>query len=197
MLVFALNWLCYLVSLYRGAHALSLYRQRRLWCGYNPRRMKRRCSELNTEVTFHRNPASLAYSTRTRCSGRCTSPCSSPWARPGPMTRSHIAGEPCGSRIDKLPSISWLNSKTSLFLWLAWWIKLVPGSFNVKPWSGLVLKKSFEWHALFWRKRALTECSPRASSYLKQKVKGSWIFIVGKTKNLFWGYIPCSPWASF
>jgi hypothetical protein len=31
------------------------------------------------------------------------SPCSSPWARPGPMTRSHIAGKPYRSCVDKLP----------------------------------------------------------------------------------------------
>jgi hypothetical protein len=36
-----------------------------------------------------------------------------------------------------------------------------------------------------WRSLLLTECSPRASYYLEQKVGGSWIFIVGKTKNLF------------
>jgi hypothetical protein len=54
-----------------------------------------------SEVTFHRNSASLAYSTRIRCSRRRTSPCFCPWARPGPTTRSHIAAEPCGSCIDK------------------------------------------------------------------------------------------------
>ena len=46
-----------------------------------------------------------------------------------------------------------------------------------------------EWCALFWRKTALTECSPRASCYLKQKVGGSWIWVVQRTKNLFWGYV--------
>jgi len=110
--------LCYVVSHYRGAHGLSLYRQIRLWCDYNPSRIQRRCPELNTEGTFHRNPASLAYSTRIRCSRRCTSSRFCPWARPGPMACSHIAGEPCGPRIDKPPSILWLNSKTSLFIWL-------------------------------------------------------------------------------
>ena len=32
--------------------------------------------------------------------------------------------------------------------------------------------------AFFWRKSALTECSPRASCYLEQKVGGSWIWVV-------------------
>jgi hypothetical protein len=31
---------------------------------------------------------------------------------------------------------------------LAWWNKSGSGSFEVKPWSGPVLKKSFKWHAL-------------------------------------------------
>jgi hypothetical protein len=62
---------------------------------------KKRCPKLNTEVTFHRNSASLAYSTRIRCSERYTSPCFCPWARPGLTTCSHIAIEPCESRIDK------------------------------------------------------------------------------------------------
>jgi hypothetical protein len=33
-------------------------------------------------------------------------------------------------------------------------------------------------------KKALTECSPRASCYLEQKVRGSWTLVVEKTKNL-------------
>jgi hypothetical protein len=65
----------------------------------------------------------------------------------------------------------------------AWWTNLVSGPFDVKPWSGPILKKSFKWHALCWRKSALTECSPWASCYLKQKVGGSWILIVEKTKK--------------
>jgi hypothetical protein len=79
------------------------------------------------------------------------------------------------------------------FSGFAWWIELGPGSFDVKPWSGPVLKKSFGWRAFFRRKSTLTECNPRASCYLEQKVGGSWIFIVGKTENLIWGYVPCSP----
>jgi hypothetical protein len=72
-----------------------------LWCGYNPSWIQRRCPELDTEVTFHRNPASLAYSTRIQCSGCYTSPCSSLWVRLGPTTHNHIVGEPCGSCIDR------------------------------------------------------------------------------------------------
>ena len=49
--------------------------------------------------------------------------------------------------------------KPPCFPGFAWWIKLGPGSFDVKPWSGRVLKKSFEWRALFQRKSALTECT--------------------------------------
>jgi hypothetical protein len=70
------------------------------WSGYNPSRIQRRCHELNTEATFYRNPASLAYSTRIRYCERCTSSCSSPWVRLGPMVHSHITGDPCGSSID-------------------------------------------------------------------------------------------------
>jgi hypothetical protein len=79
----------------------------------------------------------------------------------------------------------------------AWWIRLVSGPFDAKPWSGPVLKKSFKWCVLFQRKRALTECSPRAYCYLEQKVRGSSTLIVEKTKKLFLGYVPCSPRASF
>jgi hypothetical protein len=83
--------------------------------------------------------------------------------------------------------------RSPCFSGFAWSIKLGLGSFEVKPWSGPILKKSFEWRVLFWRKSALTECSPQASCFLEQKAGGSWIFIVVKTKNLIWGYVPCSP----
>jgi hypothetical protein len=71
-----------------------------LRCDYNPSQIQRRCPELNTEGLFHRNLASLAYSTRSRCSRHCTSSCFYPWARPGPMACSHIAGEPRGSHVN-------------------------------------------------------------------------------------------------
>jgi hypothetical protein len=164
-----MSWWCY-------AHAMLSAKWGKitpgvLQCGYNPSRIQSRCPELDTEVTFYRKPASLVYSTRIRCSGCYISPSSTSWARLGPTTRIHIVGEPCGSRIDKSPSISWLNSKTSF----------IPGSFDVKSWSGLVLMKSF----------------PRASCYLEQKVGGSWTLVVEKTENLFSGYVLCSPRASF
>ena len=52
-------------------------------------------------------------------------------------------------------------------------IWLVPGSFcrNVLKWSAL--RKSFGGVRFFEEKSALTECSPRASCYLEQKVGGS------------------------
>jgi hypothetical protein len=76
-------------------------------------------------------------------------------------------------------------AKPPCFFGLTWWNKPGPDSFEEKPWNGLFLKKSPEWGALFQRKRALTECSPWASCYLRQKVGGSWILIIGKTKKLF------------
>ena len=40
------------------------------------------------------------------------------------------------------------------------------------------VEEVFWWRALFRRKSALTECSPRASCYLEQKVGGSWTFML-------------------
>jgi hypothetical protein len=59
--------LCCIVSCYRGAHNLSLYIGRE-GCGAVTILVgsKKRCPELNTKVSFHRNPASLAYSTQIR-----------------------------------------------------------------------------------------------------------------------------------
>jgi hypothetical protein len=67
---------------------------------YNPSRIQGRCFELNTEGTFHRGSASLAYSTWSRCSRRCTSSRFYLWARPGSTARSYIVGEPYGSCIN-------------------------------------------------------------------------------------------------
>jgi hypothetical protein len=145
------------------------------------------CPELNTEGTFHRKPASLAYSTRSRCSRCCTSSRFYPWARPGPMVCSHIVAEPYGSHLDKPPSISWLNSKASLFPRLC---------LENQAWSGFFRREAMKWSyleevswvtcTLFVEKIALSiKCSPWASCYLEQKVRGSWFLIVEKTKNLF------------
>jgi hypothetical protein len=108
------------------------------------------------------NLASLAYSIRIRCSGCYTFPSSSSWARPGSTTHSHIVGEPYWSRIDKPPSISWLNSKTSF----------ISGSFDVKPWSGLVLMKSFKWRALFQRKTHSLSVAPEPLAIWNKKLEG-------------------------
>jgi hypothetical protein len=73
-----LRWNDYVVlSLVTGVPTPSLYIDRE-GCGAVTILVgsKRRYPKLNTEVTFYRNPASLAYSTRIRCSGCCTSPCS-------------------------------------------------------------------------------------------------------------------------
>jgi hypothetical protein len=155
-----------------------------LWRGYNPSQIQRRCPKWYIEVTFHRDPASLACSTRIRCSENYTSPWSSMWARPGPMARSHIAREPCGSRIDKSPSISWLNSKTSLFLWLCLMNQVYSGFFRCEA-----LKWSY-FEEVFWVTCAFSfeekvhslSVAPRASCYLEQKVGGSWI-LIKKLKN--------------
>jgi hypothetical protein len=134
---------------------------------------KRRCPELNTEGTFHRNPASLAFSTLVQCSRCCTSCCFCSRARPGPMACSNIAGEPYGSCLNKPLSISWLTSKAFLFLRL-WLVN--------RAWSRFFRREAFKWSCLkevFWvmcsflKKKALSECSPRASGYLEQKVGGS------------------------
>ena len=49
----------------------------------------------------------------------------------------------------------------------------------MSPWSSLLGDVRF-----FKEKSALTECSPRASCFLEQKVGGSWIWVVQKTKNI-------------
>jgi hypothetical protein len=111
------------------------------------------------------------------------------------QTRSSpfLAGYPVGPASTSPRAFHGWTWRSSCFSGFVWRIKLSPGSFKVKPWSGPVLKKSFEWRALFQRKITLTKCSPQASYYLEQKVGGSWIFIVGKTENLIWGYVHCSP----
>jgi hypothetical protein len=111
------------------------------------------------------------------------------------QTRSSpfLVGYPVGPTLTSSRAFHGWTRKPPCFFGFAWWIKLVPGSFDVKPWSGPVLKKFFERCALFQRKRAFTECSSRASCYLEQKVGGSLIFIIRKTRNLFWWYVPCSP----
>ena len=64
--------------------------------------------------------------------------------------------------------------------------------FVVSPWSSFVLKKSSWWRALFFReKSALTECSPRASCCLEQRVGGSWVWFVRGTEI----FSCCSLWA--
>jgi hypothetical protein len=52
------------------------------------------------KVLFFRSPASLAYSTWIQYSSCYTPSYFGSWARPEPTTYSHIAREPCGSRID-------------------------------------------------------------------------------------------------
>ena len=100
------------------------------------------------------------------------------------------------------PLAIWNKELEDLVLKLLWFnvcrwkrtrIWLVPGSFCCKVLKWSALKKSFLWCALFWRKSALTECSPRASCYLEQRVGGSWIWVVQRTENFPW----CSPWAFF
>jgi hypothetical protein len=138
-------------------------------------RSTERCPELHTGGTFHRNPPSLAYSTRIPCSRCCTSSRFCSWARLGPTVRSSFDGEPYGSRIDKPLSISWFNSEAFLFPWLC----LANQAGRVLSiWS---LEVVLSWRSSlsdvrFFEKSALTECSPRASCFLEQIVGGSWIF---------------------
>jgi hypothetical protein len=153
-----------------GKHIVFFFKNALLWCGSNPNRIQRRCPELNTGDTFHKNPASLAY---IRCSGCYAFPYFCPWARPGPMTCNHIAGEPCGSRIEKPPSISWLNSKASLFLRLCLMNQACSGFFLT--WSlevVLSLKKSFEWRAFFQRKRALMSVALEPLAIWNKRLEG-------------------------
>jgi len=80
--------------------------------------------------------------------------------------------------------------------------------FIVSPWSGLSWRSLLGDMRFFEEKSALTECSPRASCYLEQKVRGSWILCCLKTPvlkkssewcALFWrksALTECSPRAS-
>ena len=63
---------------------------------------------------------------------------------------------------------------------LAIWNKELEGLWILCCFKIADLKKSFEWCALFWKKSALTECSPRASCYLEQGARGSWILCCSK-----------------
>jgi hypothetical protein len=101
----------------------------------------------------------------------------------GPWLVVASLGNPVGPASTSLRAFCGWTRRLPSFCVLSTW----------KPWSGPVLKKSFQWRVIFRRKNALTECSPRASCYLKQKVRGSWILVVEKTKNLFLGYVPCNP----
>jgi hypothetical protein len=113
------------------------------------------------------------------------------------QTRSSpfLVGHPMGLALTSLRAFHGWTRRLPCFSGFAWWIKFGPGPFEVKPWSGPVLKKSFEWRALFRRKGALTECSPRASCYLEQKFRGSWIFVVGKIEKSHLRICTLQPWA--
>jgi hypothetical protein len=89
------------------------------------------------------------------------------WARPGPTASSSTDEEPCGSRIDKPPSVSWLNSKAFLFLQVLLGETSLIRVLSKRNLEVVLLEKSSS------DVRALPECSPRASCYLKQKVGGS------------------------
>jgi hypothetical protein len=112
-------------------------------------------------------------------------PLLAPICGPGQGPRLVVAslGNPVGPTSTSLRAFHDWTRRLPLFWVLSTW----------KLWSGPVLKKSSQWCAIFRRKNALTECSPRASCYLEQKVRGSWILVVEKTKNLFLGYVPCNP----
>ena len=56
--------------------------------------------------------------------------------------------------------------------------------FVVRPWSGLSWRSLLGDVCFFEEKSALTECSPRASCYLEQKVGGSWILCCLRTPVL-------------
>jgi hypothetical protein len=113
------------------------------------------------------------------------------WARPGPTASNCSDEKPCGSHIDKPLSVSWLNSKASILPQVLLIEASLVWVLSKRNLEVVFPKKILEWCVLFQRKRALTECSPRVSCYLEQKVGGSWIFRVEKTKNPWW---PCEEW---
>ena len=82
-----------------------------------------------------------------------------------PRASCYLEQGATGSCLDLF--LRWRSKRTRI--WLG------PGSFCRKVLKWSALKKSFLWRALFGRKSALTECSPRASYYLEQKVGGSLI----------------------
>jgi hypothetical protein len=64
----------------------------------------------------------------------------------------------------------------------AWWIKLVPGSFDVKPWSGPVLKKSFKWRALFLVRICTLSVGPEPLAIWNKKLEGLEFWLLKKLK---------------
>ena len=65
-----------------------------------------------------------------------------------------------------------------LLCWKGLWFSCVRVLFVLWPWSRLSWRSILSDVRFFGEKSALTECSPRASCYLEQKVGGSWIWVV-------------------
>jgi hypothetical protein len=66
----------------------------------------------------------------------------------GPRLVVTSLGNPMGPTSTSPRAFHGWTQRLPYFSRYAWWIKLVPSPFDVKPWSGPVLKKSFKWRAL-------------------------------------------------
>jgi hypothetical protein len=110
------------------------------------------------------------------------------------MTHSHTVVEPCGSHIDKPSRISWLKSKTSLFLWLCLMNQACSRFFRRETLKWSRLEEVFRVTCAFSKKKVHSlSVAPEPLAIWNKKLEGLEFWLLKKLQISFEDMYPAAP----